>query len=125
MPAAALTRYGRPDVMVLPADLMDEVSARLRPAIVVPVRYRINGLTGAAATGRGGVCRQALAHKAGEAAAHPHAGTDAWHRALNPVLRQPLCEIAECDTAVSRMADPRLGIGCQMACKPGSVPVSR
>ena len=35
--------------MVLPADMMDEVSARLRPAIVVPVRYRIDGLTGAAA----------------------------------------------------------------------------
>ena len=28
---------------------MDEVLARLRSAIVVPVRYRINGLTGAAA----------------------------------------------------------------------------
>ena len=49
VPAAALARYGRPDVMVLPADMMDEVSARLRPAIVVPVRYRIDGLTGAAA----------------------------------------------------------------------------
>ena len=30
VPAAALARYGRPDVMVLPADMMDEVSARLR-----------------------------------------------------------------------------------------------
>ncbi len=49
VPAAALARYGRPDVMVLPADMMEEVSARLRPAIVVPVRYRIDGLTGAAA----------------------------------------------------------------------------
>ena len=49
VPAAALARYGRPDVMVLPADVMDEVSASLRPAIVVPVRYRIDGLTGAAA----------------------------------------------------------------------------
>ena len=47
--AAALARYSRPDVTVLPDDLMDEVSARLRPAIVVPVRYRIDGLTGAAA----------------------------------------------------------------------------
>ena len=28
VPAAALARYGRPDVMVLPADMMDEVSAR-------------------------------------------------------------------------------------------------
>ena len=35
--------------MVLPVDMMDEVSARLRSAIVVPVRYRIDGLTGAAA----------------------------------------------------------------------------
>ena len=30
VPAAALARYGRPDVMVLPADMMDEVSTRLR-----------------------------------------------------------------------------------------------
>ena len=49
VPAAAVAHYGRPDVMVLPADLMDEVSVRLRPAIVVPVRYRIDGLAGAAA----------------------------------------------------------------------------
>ena len=49
VPAAALARYSRPDVMVLPADLMDEVSARLRPAIVVPVRYRIDVFTGTAA----------------------------------------------------------------------------
>ena len=48
VPAAALALNGRPNVMVLPADMMDEVSARLRPAIVVPVRYRIDGLTGAA-----------------------------------------------------------------------------
>ena len=49
VPAPALVRYGRPDVMMLPADMMDEVSARLRPAIVVPVRYRIDVFTGTAA----------------------------------------------------------------------------
>ena len=128
VPAAALARYGRPDVMVLPADMMEEVSARLRPAIVVPVRYRIDPADrrgSATATGRGGVCRQALPHKAGEAAAHPHAGMDGRLRAPHPVLRQPLCEIAGCETALSGRAVPRLGIGCQMACKPGSVPVSR
>ena len=38
VPAAALARYGRPDVIALPTDMMDEVSADLRPAIVMPVR---------------------------------------------------------------------------------------
>ena len=49
VPVAALACCGRPDFMVLPAYTMDEVSARLRPAIMVLVRYRIDGLTGAAA----------------------------------------------------------------------------
>ena len=46
---AALARYGTLDFMVLPADTMDDVSARLPPTNLVLVRYRIDGLTGAAA----------------------------------------------------------------------------
>jgi len=48
VPSAVLARYCRPEVMVLPADVLDEVLVRLRPAIVVPVCYSIDGLTGAA-----------------------------------------------------------------------------
>ena len=49
VPTAVLARYCRPEVMLLPADVLYEVLVRLRPAIVVPVCYRIDGLTGAAA----------------------------------------------------------------------------
>ena len=49
MPTAVLARYGRLDVMLPPADMKDDVFVRLRPAIVVLVRYRIDGLTSAAA----------------------------------------------------------------------------
>ena len=112
--------------MVLPADMMDEVLARLRPAIVVLVRYRIDGLTGAAAQ-----LPQA------EVVFRPYRTrlvkprltlTPKWMDGFERHIQffdSHYVKYQDLKQHCRARAVPRSGIGCQMACKPGSVPVSR